>query len=82
MAQIQKADKIHVNGPIVNTGETTVAHEKGKVTLLSFWLPPHMAPKADETPLGLYQAMVDRNGQEWKDRVRLIGVSDHELEEI
>jgi hypothetical protein len=41
-----------------------------------------MAPKADETPLGLYQAMVDRNGQEWKDRVRLIGVSDHELEEI
>ena len=85
MAKIENAEKIYFRGATLTASEaeeTTVTHEKGKVTLLNFWLPPHMAPKSDETPMALYQQMVEKNGEEWLSKVRLIGVSDHELEEI
>ena len=58
-----------------------VNHQKGQVTLLNFWLPPHLSPAQAETPLLAYQAMVDKH-PEWAGRVRLIGISDHDVEEV
>jgi len=52
--------------------ELTIEHKEGQVLLIDFWAtwcPPCQAPMAHN------QAMLDKKGEEWKDKIRIIGLS-------
>jgi len=52
--------------------ETNLEHVKGQVWLLDFWAtwcPPCQRPMAHN------QEMLEKNGEAWKDKIRIIGVS-------
>ena len=80
MGEIHNADQVYYRGQI-SDGKTTVRAEKGQVTLLNFWLPPHMSPNQGDTPMSQYQKMIEKH-PDWAGRVRLIGISDHDLDEV